>query len=73
MHPSAKWSDGKQVTAEDVKWTFETLIDKGHPYYKSYYADIKNVEIINKNSVKFNFLSSTNRELPLIIGQMQIL
>ena len=73
LHPSAKWSDGKQVTAEDVKWTFETLIDKGHPYYKSYYADIKNVEIINKNSVKFNFLSSTNRELPLIIGQMQIL
>ena len=33
----------------------------------------ENVEIINKNSVKFNFLSSTNRELPLIIGQMQIL
>ena len=27
MNPLAKWSDGKPVTAEDVRWTFEAVMD----------------------------------------------
>ena len=27
MNPQAKWSDGKPVTAEDVRWTFEAVMD----------------------------------------------
>jgi microcin C transport system substrate-binding protein len=27
MDPRAKWSDGTPVTAEDVRWTFETIMD----------------------------------------------
>lgn len=27
MDPRAKWSDGLPVTAEDVRWTFETILD----------------------------------------------
>ncbi|MDD2239668.1 MAG: extracellular solute-binding protein [Kiritimatiellae bacterium] len=27
MNPLARWSDGQPVTAEDVRWTFETIMD----------------------------------------------
>ena len=27
MNPLAKWSDGRSVTAEDVRWTFEAVLD----------------------------------------------
>ncbi|NQU44324.1 ABC transporter substrate-binding protein [bacterium] len=27
IDPKARWSDGKPITAEDVKWTFETILD----------------------------------------------
>jgi microcin C transport system substrate-binding protein len=27
LHPQARWSDGRPVTAEDVRWTFETILD----------------------------------------------
>ena len=27
LDPEARWSDGEPVTAEDVRWTFETLVD----------------------------------------------
>lgn len=31
LHPSAKWHDGRRVTADDVKFTFEVLRDPKHP------------------------------------------
>jgi microcin C transport system substrate-binding protein len=73
IRPEAKWHDGKPVTAEDVKWTFETLIEKGSPFYRSYYSHVKSVDVISDRVVKFNFDMANNLELPLIVGQIQIL
>ncbi|HEY9080603.1 extracellular solute-binding protein [Magnetovibrio sp.] len=73
MRPEAKWHDGQPITAEDVKWTFETLIEKGAPSYRFYYADVDKVDVIDPLSVKFTFKTKENRELPLIIGQMAVL
>jgi microcin C transport system substrate-binding protein len=39
----AQWADGKPITADDVVWSYETLTQKGSPFYKAYYADVKNV------------------------------
>lgn len=30
MNPQAKWSDGRPVTAEDVRWTYEAVMDPKH-------------------------------------------
>lgn len=73
MHENAKWHDNMPITAYDVKWTFKTILKKGHPSYKSYYSDIKNIEVIDTYTIKFNFKNTKNRELPIIIGQMKIL
>ena len=73
LHPKARWHDGTPVTPEDVIWTFETLLKKGHPFFRVYYGDVKDVVKTGSRQVRFNFPGSTNRELPLILGQISIL
>jgi len=73
MRKEAKWSDGKPLTAADVKFSFDTLTTKGHPFYKSYYSHVKEVKVENDYRVKFIFDMQGNLELPLIIGQMPVL
>jgi microcin C transport system substrate-binding protein len=73
LRPEAKWHDGKPITPEDVIFTFETLRDKGDPFYRSYYAGVAKVEKTGADAVTFTFREAGNRELPLIIGQMPVL
>ena len=73
LNPKARFNDGQPVTAEDVLFTFNTLIEKGHPLYRHYYADVAEVVVENPLQVRFDFKHSNNRELPLILGQLQIL
>ena len=73
LRKEAKWHDGKNITPEDVIWTFNTLMEKGHPFYKYYYGDV--IEAIKEGDfkVRFNFKGNTNLELPLIVGQLPVL
>ena len=73
LRKEAKWHDGKNVTPEDVIWTFNTLMEKGHPFYKYYYGDVLEVVKENDLKVRFNFKGKTNKELPLIVGQLPVL
>ena len=73
LRKEAKFSDGLPVTAEDVIWSFQTLRDQGLPHYRLYYANVSKVERIGERGVKFSFSGPVNRELPLIIGQLQVL
>jgi microcin C transport system substrate-binding protein len=73
LRPEAKFNDGTPVTAEDVAWTFNTLREKGRPFFRQYYADITSVTVESPLRVVFHFKSNTNHELPLILGQMQVL
>lgn len=73
LRKEAKWHDGKQITADDVIWSFNTLREKGSPFYKSYYADVKSVTSNGPQNVKFEFNSGVNKELPLIVGQIPVL
>lgn len=73
LNPAARFQDGEPITAEDVIFSFETLTTKGHPFFQAYYGDVANVEKIDDLTVKFSFGESTNRELPLILGQLPVL
>jgi len=73
LRDEAKWHDGKKITSDDVVWTFNTLMEKGHPFYKYYYGDVSEVIKITENKVKFEFSTNTNKELVLIVGQLPVL
>ncbi len=73
INKKAKFQDGTAIRAEDVKFSFETLINKGTPNYKKYYWDVKDVEIIDDLTIKFNFKKNDNNELALILGQILVM
>jgi microcin C transport system substrate-binding protein len=73
LRPEAKFSDGTPVTAEDVAWTYRTLLDQGRPSFRIQMADVKDVEVEGPRRVVFHFKSNENRELPLILGELPVL
>ncbi|MBP5698419.1 MAG: ABC transporter substrate-binding protein, partial [Alphaproteobacteria bacterium] len=73
INPKARFSNGSEVTADDVVFSFNALINKGSPVYKFYYTDVDYVKKISKNHVRFYFKPETkNRELPLILTSLKI-
>ena len=69
----AVFSDGSPILADDVIFSFNSLIEKGSPLFKIYYADVERVEKIDDRHVRFWFKpDSNNKELPLIISQMKV-
>lgn len=73
LRPEARFHDGQPVRAEDVVFTFNTLIKSGAPLYRGYYADVSEVVAEDPLRVLFKFKHSNNRELPLILGQLPVL
>ena len=73
LRPEAHFNDGTPVTAGDVAWTFNTLLGQGRPFYKQYYGDVDSVSVESPSRVTFHFKSAKNRELPVILGEMQVL
>ncbi|MGI9378564.1 MAG: extracellular solute-binding protein, partial [Methyloligellaceae bacterium] len=73
LRGQAKFSDGKQVTPEDVIFSQELLRDQGRPNHRFYYSKVERAEIIGADSVRFTFVDDGDREMPLIMGLMPIL
>ena len=73
LRPEARFHDGEPVEAEDVVFTFETLMSKGAPHYRGYYADVEKAVVEGPRRVRFDFKHAGNRELPLILGQLPVL
>ncbi|AQZ95486.1 extracellular solute-binding protein [Halopseudomonas phragmitis] len=73
LRPQARFHDGQPVTANDVVFTFNTLVEKGAPFYRAYYADVKEVVANDERTVTFHFHHGRNRELPLVLGQLPVL
>ncbi|KJS14012.1 MAG: bicyclomycin resistance protein [Hoeflea sp. BRH_c9] len=73
INPSARWSDGKPVTADDVIFTMELLRDKGRPPYSTRLSRVAKMEKIGDLSVRFTFNDQSNREFPLILSLSPVL
>jgi microcin C transport system substrate-binding protein len=67
----AKFNNGDPVTAADVKHSFDTLVAKGAPQFKSVFADVKQCVAVDERTVRFEF-KTLNHELPLIVGGVPV-
>jgi peptide/nickel transport system substrate-binding protein len=50
LDPNAKWSDGKPITSEDVKWSLEVLGGKG-ALFTSYTDNVSSIETPDRDTV----------------------
>jgi microcin C transport system substrate-binding protein len=73
LRPTAKFSDGSPITANDVVFTFQTLVKKGHPRYRFIFSGVANVKALSEHRVKFTFNTTNNRDLPLQIAGLPVL
>ena len=73
INPRARFSDDSPITADDVIFSFHLLREKGIPMYRAYYRDVLSVETPDKETVIFHLSPVTNRELPLILGELPVL
>lgn len=74
MRKEATFADGVPITAHDVVFSFNTLIEKGHPFYKTViYKDVASVTAEDDHTVMFKFKDGANtRDLPTTVGAMPI-
>ena len=73
LRPEARFHDGTPMTAEDVLWTFNTLVAQGRPHYRQYWADVAEVKVETPHRITFRFKHAGNRELAAILGQLEVL
>ncbi|MBO4448623.1 MAG: ABC transporter substrate-binding protein [Kiritimatiellae bacterium] len=55
LDPRAKWSDGRKVTAHDVKWTFDAIMDPKNDTgpWKAVLASFESPEVLDGGRVRF--------------------
>ncbi|MCA8033573.1 extracellular solute-binding protein [Burkholderia arboris] len=72
LNPRARFSNGDRVSADDVKFSFDTLKSKqAAPQFGAYFAEIAKAVVVDPATVRFEFRSA-NRELPLIAGGVPV-
>ncbi len=72
LRAGARWHDGKPITPEDVVWSFEVL-KKHNPGQAFYYRHVVKAEQTGEREITFTFDGPGNRELPQIVGQLNVM
>ncbi|MDD2058286.1 extracellular solute-binding protein [Pseudomonas sp. GD03860] len=73
LDPRARFADGQPVRAEDVRFSYETLMQKGNLKYRTQFADVERLEIEGPRQIRFHFKSNLNRTLPLDLATLPVL
>lgn len=73
LREGVTFHDGSPLTAEDVSFSFKTLVAKGTPSYQVLYKNVKAVTILSQKKIRFDFKKGTGFEMPAVIGRMPIL
>ncbi|MGH1351190.1 MAG: extracellular solute-binding protein [Methyloligellaceae bacterium] len=71
LRDEAKFHDGKQITVDDVIFSFESFV-KVNVQAAHYYENVKEVKKTGDREVTFYFNTKNNRELPLIVSELRI-
>jgi peptide/nickel transport system substrate-binding protein len=70
LRQGVKWHDGSDFTAEDVKYTFDFVIDQDGPAgWRANFNQVKQIEIVDPATVKF----VTDTPFPGLLGALAIL
>ncbi|MQT29456.1 extracellular solute-binding protein, partial [Pseudomonas helleri] len=73
LNPKARFSDGTPITAQDVAFTYNTLMTQGSLSYRMLYGEVKDVVIEGPRQIRFDFKSNQNRTLALDLASLHVL
>lgn len=73
LDPSAKFQDKTSITADDVKFSYETLKQYGRPNMRRVYQLVSKVTIKGPREIRFDLGPGYDRETVMILAMMPIL
>lgn len=73
LRPEARFSDGSQITADDVVFSIAILKDKGHPLIKNFLLNVGQGTAESKTRVKVQLLGESMNDALMSISNMEIL
>ncbi len=75
LRPEARFANDKPVTAEDVVWSIETLIDttKGHPSIGLHIRNLRSLKVLDEHIVEMVFNGKQSLFEPLSVAGLPIM
>jgi len=73
LNPKARFSDGKPVTVEDVRFSWDLLRKRGRPQHRAAFNQARTVETPDARTIRFDIAGANDRELPMNLALMPIL
>lgn len=73
LRPEARFNNGSPITTEDIEFSFNVLVSDGAPVYRTIWADVDRVEVVDRETIVFHFKTTDKRDLPLTIGALPVL
>jgi len=73
LRPEARFHDGQPMTAEDVKFSYETFLKHGHPVRRRVYGLVSKVTVIDTHTIRFDFGARYDPETVMILSLMHVL
>jgi microcin C transport system substrate-binding protein len=70
LDPRAKWSDGQAITAADIKFTYDTIMNPNNltSVFRLYYQRVNPPEIIDPHTVKFTTKTVHYKNFEMLAG-----
>ena len=72
LRKAARFSDGTALTAEDVKFSFDILKEKGHPAYSIRLRDVVRAVVLSPYKIRYEFQGESVRDLLLSVAELPI-
>ncbi|MCB1539242.1 MAG: ABC transporter substrate-binding protein [Rhodospirillales bacterium] len=73
LDPRAKFTDGTQITAGDVKFSFDMLKQYGRPNMRRVYGLVDKVTVKGPREIRFDLGPGRDRETVMILAMMPVL
>lgn len=73
LRPEARFHDGKPVTTADVAFSYQLLLDKGHPHFRPLLEQVVRVEVESPTIIHFHLNKDISRVLPIRLTELPVL
>jgi microcin C transport system substrate-binding protein len=73
IRPNAHFHDGHKIDADDVVYSFKTLLENGHPRFQQSLFGVASISAKSSNVVHVDFKEANQRANILRIGEMPVL
>ena len=70
IREEARYDDGVPIRAADFKLAFDTIMNHGRPFFRSFYREVEGVEVLSPLKLKFTFKTRNNMKPLMNVAEL---